>query len=486
MQTNLATPEISRHKCLIYDGDATQQLPVVVPFLKEGLLNNWRCLYLGKPETLLMLEGALRKAGIDTTAEMKRGALLFSSERHHLMNGAFDARAMVSGLSDLIDGAVQEGFRGLCATGDMKWELGPEKNFDRLVEYEALLEQLFREKPLLGLCQYHRAVIPARTIRDALLTHRCTYIGDTLNRDNLFYMPPEVLLEGPDEEPGLKQGEWMCQQIMRVLKAEQARDEALAALEDMNRDLERRVKERTSELEMANEQLDAFCSAVSHDLRAPLKAISGFSYILAKEEGPALSDDGRTHLEYVRSSVRYMGELIEGLLTLARVTKANLNPASVDLTALARDVEREIRASEPNRSAQIVIHDNMRVLGDKVLLRCVLANLIGNAWKFTGRREQANIEVGARLSESGTPVYFVKDNGAGFEMRYVSKLFNPFERLHRQEEFPGTGVGLSTVQKIIEKHSGHIWAESQPDHGAIFYFTLSDGTVSGQLAISQT
>src|SRR5579863_7899203 len=356
LQPNLATPEISRHKCLIYDGDATQQLPVVVPFLKEGLLNNWRCLYLGKPETLLMLEGALRKAGIDTTAEMKRGALLFSSDRHHLVNGAFDARAMVSGLSDLIDGAVQEGFRGLCATGDMKWELGPEKNFDRLVEYEALLEQLFREKPLLGLCQYHRAVIPARTIRDALLTHRCTYIGDTLNRDNLFYMPPEVLLEGPDEEPGLKQGEWMCQQIMRVLKAEQARDEALAALEDMNRDLERRVKERTAELEMANEQLDAFCSAVSHDLRAPLKAISGFSYILAKEEGPALSDDGRTHLEYVRSSVRYMGELIEGLLTLARVTKANLNPASVDLTALARDVEREIRASEPNRSARIVIH----------------------------------------------------------------------------------------------------------------------------------
>jgi HTH-type transcriptional regulator, bacterioopsin transcriptional activator and related proteins len=190
METDFALPEASRHKCLVYDGQPSDQLPVVVPFLKTGLRDNWRCLYLGSPETLGMLDGALRKAGIDPAAEMKRGSLVFSSERQHLSQGVFDPRAIVKGLREMIDGAVEDGFQGLCATGDMRWELGSDANFEFLVEYEALLEQLFREKPLLGLCQYHRAVIPVRTLRDALLTHRTTYIGESLNQDNLFYMPP--------------------------------------------------------------------------------------------------------------------------------------------------------------------------------------------------------------------------------------------------------------------------------------------------------
>src|SRR5262249_8955980 len=205
------------------------------------------CLYLGNPEMVQMMEGALRKSRVDTTSEMKRGALLLSSERGHLKDGRFEARAMIDGRCELIDGSVQDGFEGLGATGDMGWELGADENFGLLVEYEALLEQVFREKPLLGLCQYHRDVIPAKTLRDALITHQTTYIGDTLNRDNLFYMPPDLLLDSDDKAPSLKQGEWMCQQIIRVLRAEQARDKALSALEETNRNLERCVKERTSE-----------------------------------------------------------------------------------------------------------------------------------------------------------------------------------------------------------------------------------------------
>jgi signal transduction histidine kinase len=475
MHLDLASAEESRHKCLIYDGHPSQQLPVVVPFLAAGLQTNWRCLYLGSPEMVQMVDGALRQRAVDTTSEMKRGALLFSSERGQLESGSFDPRAMVDGLCQLIDDATRDGFEGLCATGDMRWELGSDENFDRLVEYEALLEQIFREKPLLGMCQYHRDVIPARTLRDALVTHRSTYIGDALNQDNLFYMPPELLFEADDKAPGLKQGEWMCQQIMRVLKAEHARDKALLALGEMNRNLEQRVKDRTAELEMANQQLEAYSYSVSHDLRAPLRSIAAFSGFLAEEAGQALSPECQMYLERVRSSARHMGELIEGLLALGRIVKTDLNRAEVDLSAMAKEIEQEIRETQPGRSVEFEIHDDMHVMGDRILLRSVFANLLGNAWKFTAKRPAAHIQVGKIEPEKGATVFFVKDNGAGFEMRYADKLFGPFQRLHTQDQFPGTGVGLATVQRIIVKHGGRIWAESQPGQGATFFFTLSGG-----------
>jgi signal transduction histidine kinase len=316
--------EVSRHKCLIYDGHPSQQLPVVAPFLKSALQNNWRCLYLGSPEMVQMIDGALRQTAVVTTSEMKRGALLYSSERDHLQNGAFEPQAMINGLCELIDGAVRDGFEGLCATGDMRWELGTDENFDRLIEYEALLERVFRQKPLMGICQYHRDVIPPRTLREALLTHRSAYIGDTLNRDNLFYLPPEVTLESGDEVRDSRHGEWMCEQILRVLKAEQTRDKALSAVQELNRDLERRVKERTQQLEIANRELEAFSYSVSHDLRAPLRAISGFTQIVCEQAGAVLNPESRTLLQNVRSSAQQMGELIDGLLAMARVIKADL------------------------------------------------------------------------------------------------------------------------------------------------------------------
>jgi signal transduction histidine kinase len=475
MHPDVLSTEASRHKCLIYDGHPSQQLPVVVPFLTAGLQSSWRCLYLGSPEMVQMVDGALRQHGVDTISEMKRGALLFSSDRNYVESGTFNPQAMVNSLCELINDAVREGFDGLCATGDMRWELGPDENFGRLLEYEALLEQLFREKPLIGLCQYHRDLIPPRSLRDALMTHRSTYIGDIFNRDNLFYMPPELLLENRDTGSS-PQGEWMCQQIMRVLKAEQARDRALSALEQTTRNLEQRVQERTEQLETANQQLEAFSYSVSHDLRAPLRAITGFSQILAEDAADALSAENRMHLERVRSSARQMEELIEGLLAMARIEKADLHHAIVDLSAMAKEIELEMREAQPGRSAEFVIDNDMSVLGDPVLLRCVLANLLGNAWKFTATRPHTKIEFGKSKPETGPTLFFVKDNGAGFEMKYADKLFSPFQRMHTQDQFPGTGVGLATVQRVVIKHGGRIWAQSRPDEGATFFFTLSNGS----------
>lgn len=479
--------EASRHKCLIYDGDPSEQLPVVIPFLADGLRNNWRCLYLGSPAMVRMIDSALAAEGIDAGREIKKGTLVLSSERNHLANGDFEPRTIIDMLCGLIDSAVQEGFEGLCATGDMKWELGKSKNFDRLLEYEARLDQIFREKPLRGTCQYHRDLVPNQAVHQALVTHQTAYVDGMLNRDNLFYVPPELLLETRRGSAGSKRGEWMCQQIIRILKAEEKRDQALKALEEseahqrhlaeqlaeMNSNLEKRVKERTAELEVANRHLEAFSYSVSHDLRGPLQSMTGFSEILAEEYSEALGEKGREHLNRVRTSAQRMAELIEGLLTLSGVVRVNLKRVPVDLTSLAEEVVREVRDSEPARSAEFIVYPRMRAVGDRVLIRSVLANLVGNAWKFTSKCASTRIEIGQIRDDSGQALFFVRDNGAGFEMEHATKLFNAFHRLHKQAEFPGNGIGLATVQRIISKHGGRIWAESRPNQGATFFFTFS-------------
>ncbi len=462
---NLARREaapISRHKCLVYDGDPSEQLPVVVPLLLDGLRDEWRCLYLGSPDALEMIDGALSEKGVDTVAEKDRGALVLSSDRSHLDAGQFEPAAMVAGLRTAVDDALRDGFRGLCATGDMRWELGDDGNFDRLLEYEARLEQVFRDKPLRGICQYHRGLVPAKAVRDALLTHRTAYVGDALNRDNLFYVPPELLLDGA---MGARQGEWMCEQILRVLDAERSRDDVL-------RDLERLVAERTAELAVANEQLRAFSYSVSHDLRAPLRAVIGFATAIREDSADRLDDEARANLDRILAGGNRMRELIEGMLALGRVVETGMERAPVDLGRLAEDVVRELREASPARRVEVIVQPGLRVLGDRVLLRALLANLLGNAWKFTSRREDARIEVGERPTDG---VLFVRDNGAGFDMSYAKKLFGPFQRLHSQDEFPGTGVGLATVERIVSRHGGRIWAEGAKGAGAAFFFTLPRG-----------
>jgi len=307
-----------------------------------------------------------------------------------------------------------------------------------------------------------------------------------LNRDNLFYVPPELLLESRDGSSRDKQGEWMCQQIIRILNAERNRDQALAALSESearqrllaeelaeaNRDLERRIRARTAQLEAVNKDLEAFSYSVSHDLRAPLRHVDGFGQMLLEDYGEKLDEGGRDVIQRVRSATRHMGELIDGMLQLSRLSRKDLQREAVDLTRLAREVERDLRGLAPDRRVDVAVAEGLSCVGDPTLLRAALANLIGNAWKFTSKRDEARIEVGKSGEEDGAPVFFVLDNGAGFNMEYAEKLFGVFQRLHSQEEFPGTGVGLATVQRIIRKHGGRIWAKSRPNEGAVFYFTL--------------
>ena len=231
------------------------------------------------------------------------------------------------------------------------------------------------------------------------------------------------------------------------------------------------VEERNAQLTALNHELEAFSYSVSHDLRAPLRSIDGFSQILLEDYADRLDNEGQDALRRVRAAATSMGELIDALLALSRLSRIELRTERIDLGAMAHSVVEELRRSEPDRRAEFVIAPALAAEGDRTLLKAALGNLLGNAWKYTQPRASARIEFGCVEREDGT-AYFVRDNGVGFDMAYVGKLFGAFQRLHRQTEFGGTGVGLATVQRIIHRHGGRVWAEAAVDQGATFYFTL--------------
>src|SRR5437867_1382578 len=231
------------------------------------------------------------------------------------------------------------------------------------------------------------------------------------------------------------------------------------------------LRRHTAQVEAANAELDAFAYSVSHDLRAPLRGIDGFSQALLEDYADRLDDAGKDYLTRVRSASQRMATLIDDLLNLSRVTRHQMHVAAVDLSALARGIAADLQKGDPERRAEFIIAPGLQVQADPGLMRVVLQNLLDNAWKFTGKRPTARIEVG-NATQDGRPAYFVRDNGAGFDMTYVHKLFGAFQRLHGAQEFDGTGVGLATVQRVIHRHGGRVWAEGAVDGGATFYFTL--------------
>ena len=240
-------------------------------------------------------------------------------------------------------------------------------------------------------------------------------------------------------------------------------------LREMNLELEERVQRRTAQLENAVRELESFNYSVSHDLRTPLRTIRGFAHLLLRDAGKVLEEESRGHLRYVYDATERMSEIIEDLLKLSRVNRAELRREPVDLSAMANEVIERLRQSEPERKVNVQVEPGLRVVADRQLMRVVLENLLENAWKFTGRHAAAHIEFG-RAELEGQSSFFVRDDGAGFDMSYADKLFQPFTRLHHASEFDGTGIGLATVQRIIQRHGGRIRADAKPEQGATFYF----------------
>jgi len=241
---------------------------------------------------------------------------------------------------------------------------------------------------------------------------------------------------------------------------------------------EQELLRRSTELVAANKELESFSYSVSHDLRAPLRGIDGFSQALQEDYAAFLDATGKNYLARIRAGTQRMGTLIDDLLNLARVTRAEMYREKIDLSKMASDIARELQSAEPNRDVTVKVSPGLAVSGDHRLVRIALQNLLGNAWKFTSKRTDPQIEFG-KLSSDGGKTYFVRDNGAGFDPAYTARLFSAFQRLHSMDDFPGTGVGLATVQRIVQRHGGKVWAEGAVNQGATVYFTLEPDYPTG-------
>ncbi|MDX2093776.1 MAG: ATP-binding protein [Kofleriaceae bacterium] len=292
------------------------------------------------------------------------------------------------------------------------------------------------------------------------LVRRVALVVDGLQRFGAGQFSPPIPPAGEDELGAVAR----CANDMAA---------GLQRLDAETRALLVQTQHQAAELRAANRELDAFAYSVSHDLKAPLRAIDGFSEILVRDLGPRLDDKAREHLGRVRKASQRMGALIEDLLLLSRVSRAELRRDRVDLSALAADTISELRRRDPDREVEVQIASGLVTHGDARLLRIVLENLLGNSWKFTRRAAQPRITLG-RMVREGRETFFVTDNGAGFDMTYVDKLFAPFQRLHSSDEFEGSGIGLATVQRVIARHGGRVAAESEVGKGTTLYFTIDE------------
>jgi PAS domain S-box-containing protein len=298
------------------------------------------------------------------------------------------------------------------------------------------------------------------------------------------------LLEGAERTQQLRETQLAVFNILEdattdQLKAETAVKASVSILEDLsaaqaeiralNAELETRVDQRTAELVAANKNLEAFAYSVAHDLRSPLRALSGYSEALTEDYADRLDDTGRWYADRIQTATERMGTLIDDLLMLAQVSHTDMNAEAVDLSAEVTAISAELQARDPGRTVRFAIADGVQVTADRSLIRNVLRNLVENAWKFTAKRQGATIEFGTTSTEAGDAgvCCFIRDNGAGFDPAFTGQLFQPFQRLHAVTDFPGTGIGLASVQRIVERHGGRVWAEGAVGHGATFSFTLS-------------
>ena len=298
--------------------------------------------------------------------------------------------------------------------------------------------------------------------------------GRLLGKFMLYFDAPRQL-SAADTRLALTVSEYLALAISRQRSVDQVRC--------LNAELEERVRRRTRQLEEANREMEAFCYSVSHDLRAPLRALDGFARILLEDAGHILDKTDHDKLARIIAASARMGRLMDDLLKLSRIGRAGMRLAEADLGNLAGKVVESLRRSEPEREVGVHIAAGLPVRADLGLMRLALENLIGNAWKYTGRQTGARIEFGGR-EDNGRTVYFVRDNGAGYDMRYAAKLFSPFQRAHSPHEFEGNGIGLAIVQRVLQRHGGRIWAESRPGCGATFWFTLWEDGIPAELRSS--
>ena len=449
-----------RHLCNIYR-NRNEQFSLVADFMLDGLRKGHKCMYIVDENTKDDVLGAIKEKEGRDDGSMLDNLIFLTKEDSYLKGGSFDPDRMIKLLQETQETALAEGFSEFWVSGEMTWIFSSLTDIRKLLEYESKLNYFFPNSKSIGICQYNENKFDAKTLWGVLNTHPVVGIYGELY-ENPYYIPPEIYLAGISDN-------------VSVAMYENARDDVVnrASVERERRRAESALREASKRLTESNKELDAFSYSVSHDLRAPLRSMDGFSKVLLEDHADRIDDVGKDYLKRIRAASQLMGQLVDDLLKLSRISRSEMRVETVDLSELGREIAAQLRNSSPDRNVEFVIADGLVARGDPHLLKIAIDNLMGNAWKFTSRHPAARIEFGQDQTD-GKKAFFVKDDGAGFDMAYVGKMFAPFQRLHSSDEFPGSGVGLATVKRIIDRHGGMIWAEGAVEKGATFHFTMDN------------
>ncbi|MFA7097814.1 MAG: MEDS domain-containing protein [Gammaproteobacteria bacterium] len=421
------------HFCQFYK---TRQdlVDILVPYFKTGLENNELCIWVtSEPLQVREAEAAMRQAMPDFDDYRRRGAIeILSHTEWYRKGGYFDRDRVLNGWVEKHDHGLARGYDGLRLSGNTLWL---EKSlWADFTEYEAAINGVVEKYAMLVLCTYSEDRCGASEVIDVLQNHQFALIK--------------------------REDQW-------VLIENSERKRAAEAIERLNEELERRAEQ----LESVNRDLESFAYSVSHDLRVPLRAIDGFSALLLEDYGNRLDDEGRRLLTVVRESVDKMQRLISDILMFSRSGRVEPSHREIDMEALTWAVYEDLMPMRAGRTVKFEVGMLPHACGDEALIRQVMMNLLSNALKFTGLRNEAHIEVTGGVRD-GETVYSVRDNGIGFDMRQASEIFGVFRRLRQGDGFEGTGIGLATVKRIIERHDGRVWAEGKVGEGATFHFAL--------------
>jgi len=419
-------------------------------------------------------ENALKRYAVDVTDPLQ----------HALMDAVVESRDRIRRSRLALIQAIDAGKEGEIQAAFDRWRIHRRLLDASLNDWSALSLYRFAsasEEAIRGRAAIVRLLLYGVALAIAIAAAAFFYVRLTVSR------PLGMLVNGIASFGGGKLGVRIDPRIQdssdEVGQMAKAFNKMALDIEDLNRGLELRVHERTAQLEAANKELESFAYSVSHDLRAPLRTIDGFSKILEEDYSEKVDEEGRDSLRRVRAAAQKMGHLIDDILKLSRLSRSDMTYEQVDLGALADSIVAELRSTESTRRVTYRVAPGLVARGDKTLIRILLENLLANSWKFTSKHSTAQIEVGAAQKE-GELAYFVRDDGAGFDMAHVGALFAPFQRLHGMSEFPGTGIGLATVRRVVQRHGGRCWAEGEVEKGATFYFTL--GAQEPTLRLQQT